>query len=92
VNTGVCKSIADHPIGMLRRLRFRVTLNTDNRLMSNTSMTREFTQCADAFGWTLDDFQWITVNSVKSAFAHFEERLKIINEIVKPRYAALRTN
>ncbi len=92
VNTGVCKSIADHPIGMLRRLRFRVTLNTDNRLMSNTSMTREFTQCADAFGWTLDDFQWVTVNSVKSAFAHFEERLKIINEIVKPRYAALRNN
>ena len=92
VNTGVCKSIAEHPIGMLRRLRFRVTLNTDNRLMSNTSMTREFTQCADAFGWTLDDFQWITVNSVKSAFAHFEERLKIINEIVKPRYTALRAN
>ena len=90
VGTGVCASIADHPIGMLRRLRFRVTLNTDNRLMSNTSMTREFTQCADAFGWTLDDFQWVTVNSVKSAFAHFEERLKIINEIVKPRYAALR--
>jgi adenosine deaminase len=58
--------------------------------MSNTSMTREFTQCADAFGWTLDDFQWITVNSVKSAFAHFEERLRLINEVVKPRYAALR--
>ena len=53
-------------------------------------MTREFTQCADAFGWTLDDFQWITVNSVKSAFTHFEERLKIINTIVKPRYAELR--
>jgi adenosine deaminase len=53
-------------------------------------MTREFTQCADAFGWTLDDFQWITVNSVKSAFAHFEERLQIINNIVKPRYAELR--
>jgi len=90
VNTGVCKSIAEHPLGMLRRLRFRVTLNTDNRLMSNTSMTREFTQCADAFGWTLEDFQWITVNSVKSAFAHFEERLRIINDVVKPGYAALR--
>jgi adenosine deaminase len=57
--------------------------------MCNTSMTREFTHCADAFGWTLDDFQWITVNSVKSAFAHFEERLKIINEVVKPRYQDL---
>jgi len=92
VNTGVCKSIAEHPIGMLRRLRFRVTLNTDNRLMSNTSMTREFTQCADAFGWNLDDFQWLTVNAVKSAFTHFDERLKIINDVVKPRYAALRAS
>ncbi|MGA1143347.1 MAG: adenosine deaminase family protein, partial [Ilumatobacteraceae bacterium] len=90
VNTGVCKSISEHPVGMLRRLRFRVTLNTDNRLMSNTSMTREFTQCADAFGWTIEDFQWITVNSVKSAFAHFEERLRIINDVVKPGYAVLR--
>jgi len=58
--------------------------------MSNTSMTREFTQCVDAFGWTLDDFQWITVNSVKSAFAQFDEYLKIMNTIVKPRYAELR--
>ena len=83
------KTFTDHPIGMLRRLRFRVTVNTDNRLMSNTSMTREFVQCADAFGWTLDDFRWITVNAVKSAFAHFEERLSIINDVVKPRYEAL---
>ncbi|MBA3605271.1 MAG: adenosine deaminase [Actinomycetota bacterium] len=90
VNTGVCASIADHPIGMLRRLRFRVTLNTDNRLMSDTTMTREMAQLADAFGWTLDDFEWITINTVKSAFAPFPERLRIINAIVKPRYALLR--
>jgi adenosine deaminase len=89
VNTGVVKTFADHPIGMLRRLRFRVTVNTDNRLMSNTSMTNEFVQCADAFGWTLDDFRWITVNAVKSAFAHFEERLSIINDVVKPRFSEL---
>ena len=44
VGTGVCKTIADHPIGMLRRLRFRVTVNTDNRLMSATSMTYEMEQ------------------------------------------------
>ena len=57
MNTGMCKSIAKHPLGMLRRLRFRVMVNTDNRLMGKTSMTHEFTQCADAFGWNLDDFQ-----------------------------------
>jgi adenosine deaminase len=90
VNTGVCGSIAEHPIGMLRRLRFRVTVNTDNRLMSDTSMTKEFVQLADAFDWGLEDFEWLTLNAMKSAFAPFPERLRIINGLVKPRYALLK--
>ncbi len=90
VNTGVCASIADHPIGLLRRLRFRVTVNTDNRLMSDTSMSKEFCQLRDAFGYGWNDFEWLTVNAMKSAFAAFDERLRIINERIKPRYAALR--
>ncbi len=91
VNTGVVGSIAEHPIGMLRRLQFRVTVNTDNRLMSDTSMTNEMVQLADAFGWTLDDFQWLTVNAMKSAFAPFPERLRLINGVIKPRYAILKS-
>jgi adenosine deaminase len=91
VNTGVVSSIAEHPIGLLGRLRFRVTLNTDNRLMSDTSMTTEMIQLADAFGWTLDDFQWLTVNAMKSAFAPFPERLRLINGVIKPRYAVLKS-
>ena len=90
LGTGVCKTIAEHPIGMLRRLRFRVTVNTDNRLMSATSMTYEMEQLSDAFGWGLDDFEWLTINAMKSAFAPFPERLRIINGIVKPRYALAR--
>jgi adenosine deaminase len=90
VGTGVCASIAEHPIGMLRRLKFRVTLNTDNRLMSATSMTHEMEQLAEAFGWGVDDFEWLTINAMKSAFAPFPERLKIINGIIKPRYAMIR--
>ena len=89
VNTGVCASIADHPIGLLRRLRFRVTVNTDNRLMSDTSMTNELQQLHDAFGWGLSDFEWLTINAMKSAFAPFPQRLKIINGLIKPRYALL---
>jgi adenosine deaminase len=92
VGTGVCASVADHPIGMLRRLRFRVTVNTDNRLMSKTSMTHEFVELADAFGWGLDDFEWLTVNAMKSAFASFPERLRLINGIIKPRYALMRAD
>jgi len=90
VNTGVCASIADHPIKLLHDLRFRVTVNTDNRLMSDTTMTHELVQLADVFGWGLDDFQWLTINAVKSAFAPFPERLQLINEVVKPGYALLR--
>ncbi len=92
VGTGVCASIADHPIGMLRRLRFRVTVNTDNRLMSDTSMSKEMIQLNEAFGWGLDDFEWLTINAMKSAFAPFPERLRIINGLVKPRYALLRAD
>lgn len=90
VNTGVCASIAEHPIGMLRRLRFRVTVNTDNRLMSNTSMSREFTQLVEAFDWGLDDLEWLTTNAMKSSFISFPERLRIINGVIKPGYALAR--
>lgn len=87
LQTGAAASIKDHPIGLLADLRFRVTVNTDNRLMSGTSMTHEFTQLVDAFDWTLVDMQRTTVNALKSAFIPFNERLEIIEKIVKPRYA-----
>ena len=51
VNTGVFASVADHPIDALVQLRFRVTVNTDNRLMSNVSMTSEMAALADTFGY-----------------------------------------
>jgi adenosine deaminase len=89
VMTGAAKSVAEHPIGLLRRLYFRVTINTDNRLMSGTSMTREFRQLHEAFGYGLDDFRWFTVNAMKSAFIPFDERLAIIDEVIKPRFAVL---
>lgn len=92
VNTGVCDTIAEHPIGLLRRLRFRVTVNTDNRLMSGTSMTEEMSHLVDAFGYGWDDLEWLTLNAMKSAFWPFDKRLRIINERIKPGYAALRAS
>jgi adenosine deaminase len=77
---------------LLTRLRFRVTVNTDNRLMSGTSMTHELAALVEAFGYGLDDLQWFTVNAMKSAFLRFDERLRIINEVIKPGYAALRSS
>jgi len=90
VQTGAATSIAEHPIGILTKLRFRVTVNTDNRLMSGTSMTHEMAALVEAFDLDLDDLQWFTLNAMKSAFLHFDERLRIINEVIKPGYAALR--
>ncbi|MBV9830453.1 MAG: adenosine deaminase [Marmoricola sp.] len=89
IQTGAAASIAEHPIGLLSQLRFRVTVNTDNRLMSDTSMTRELAALVDAFGWDLADLRWVTVNAMKSAFVHFEQRLALIDEVIKPGYAAL---
>jgi len=90
VQTGAAPSIAEHPIRLLHDLRFRVTVNTDNRLMSNTSMSREFALLCDAFGYGYEDLQWFTVNAMKSAFLPFDQRLALINDVIKPGYAELR--
>ncbi|KOX05686.1 adenosine deaminase [Micromonospora profundi] len=89
VQTGAVDSIADHPIGLLRDLRFRVTVNTDNRLMSGTSMSREMFLLAETFGYGWRELQWFTINAMKSAFIPFDERLRIIDEVIKPAYAKL---
>jgi adenosine deaminase len=89
VQTGAAKSIAEHPIGLLADLKFRVTVNTDNRLMSGTSMTKEMALLTDAFGYSWSDMQWFTVNAMKSAFLPFDERLALINDVIKPGYAGL---
>ena len=89
VMTGAATSIAEHPIGLLSRLRFRTTINTDNRLMSGTSMTEEMVKVCEAFDWGLPDMRWLTVNAMKSAFIPFDQRLALIDDVIKPRYAAL---
>ncbi len=90
VHTGAAPSIKAHPIDLLKRLRFRVTVNTDNRLMSGVSMTSEMATLVETFGYDLDDLQWFTVNAIKSAFWPFDERLRLIEHVIKPGYAALR--
>ena len=89
VQTGAATSIAEHPIGLLKRLRFRVTVNTDNRLMSGTSMTDELWSLVEAFGYGLRDLEWFAVNAMKSAFLPFDQRFELISSTIKPSYAAL---
>jgi len=90
LHTGAVASISEHPIDLLRRLRFRVTLNTDNRLMSGVTLSSEFVALDETFAIGLGEMEWLTLNAMKSAFAPFDERLRLINEVVKPGYARLR--
>jgi adenosine deaminase len=89
VHTGGVASFAEHPIDLLRRLRFRVTVNTDNRLMSGVTASSEFGALDEAFGIDLAEMRWLTINAIKSSFIPFDERLMLIDEVVKPGYAAL---
>ena len=86
LQTGAAKSYAEHPIGLLAKLRFRITLNTDNRLMSQTSMSFEMSEAVKAFGWDFTELQRVTINAMKSAFIPYPERLKIIESVIKPGY------
>ena len=89
VHTGAVASISEHPIDLLRRLRFRVTVNTDNRLMSGVTLSSEFATLTETFGFGLDEMQWLTLNAMKSSFAPFDQRLRLINGVIKPGYARL---
>jgi adenosine deaminase len=90
VHTGATPSLAQHPFRILYQEKFRVTLNTDNRLMSSTTMTGEFEAAAEAFGLTLDDFEKITINAMKSAFLPYQQRCEFIYSAIKPGYAKIR--
>ena len=90
LHTGAVKSIKEHPFPYLLRQGYRVTLNTDNRLMSHTTMTDEFRVAVEQFGCTLDDLERVTVNAMNAAFFPYAERHRIIDERIAPAYAALK--
>ncbi|WNM32286.1 adenosine deaminase [Streptomyces sp. Li-HN-5-11] len=88
LQTGCATSIAEHPVTALKDLGFRVTLNTDNRLVSGTTMTQEMSLLVEEAGWTAEDLRTVTVNALKSAFIPFDERKALIEDVVLPGYEA----
>ncbi len=92
VHTGAVASIEQHPIDLLRRLRYRVTVNTDNRLMSGVSLSDEFATLMTVFDISLDEMQWLSTNAMKSSFLAFDERLRLINGVIKPGYERLKAD
>jgi len=91
VHTGAARSLAEHPFKIFYQEKFRVTLNTDNRLMSDTTMSKEFAAARDAFGLSLEDFEKITINAMKSAFLPYNQRCDLIYSVIKPRYSRIRS-
>jgi adenosine deaminase len=90
VDTGAVKSIEEHPFGLYHKYKFRVTLNTDDRLMSNTTLTREFKIGHQVFGLTFEDIEKLSINAMKSAFLPYNRRIKVIYDVIKPGFAAAR--
>lgn len=86
LQTGVADSVATHPITRLKELDFAVTLNTDNRLMSRTSMTHEMQRLVDGAGWTLDDLVDVTVTAAWGAFMHHDERRDLVEQVILPGF------
>ena len=89
VHTRAAPSLAEHPIDLLRRLRFRVTVNTDNRLMSGVTLSSELAAVSQTFDLGINELRWLTVNAMKSAFWPFANRLALINDVIKPGFAEL---
>lgn len=87
VHTGAVRSMDQHPFKLYYQRGFRVTLNTDDRLMSNTSMTQEYQIAVEQFGLKLRDLEKITLNAAKSAFIDFDSRLDLIYKVLKPGFA-----
>jgi adenosine deaminase len=87
IHTGAAPSVAEHPITHLLRLGFAVTVNTDNRLQSGTSMSAEFAALVEQAGWTLADLRHVTMTAAHHAFVHEDARTALIDEIITPGYA-----
>lgn len=86
VQTGLAASVGEHPITLLKSLGFAVTVNPDNRLVSDTSITREMRALVDEAGWDLGDLEWVTLNALGSAFIPLDARERLIDEQLIPGF------
>ncbi len=90
VHTGAIDKLDNHPFIYFFKNNFRVFLNTDDRLMSDTTLTKEYLTAIEMFDITLDDVEKLTLNAMKSAFIPYKERLRYIYDIIKPGYQEMK--
>jgi len=90
VQTGAVSSIEAHPLPIYWKYKFRITVNTDNRLMSNTTMTNELMTIIKHWNFNLDDLEKLALNAMKSSFLPYKKRLDLIYNVIKTEYAKIR--
>ncbi len=71
VQTGAVRDLASHPIKLYHDLGLRVTVNTDNRLITDTTVSKELWLVHTQVGLTLAEIKRILINGFKSAFLPF---------------------
>lgn len=89
LHTGIGAAAADHPVGPLQRAGFRITLNTDNRLMSRTVPSRELELAYEEVGFSVATLGKITEATLEAGFGDWNRRAHLIREVVRPAYAGL---
>jgi len=81
IQTRAVRRIQDHPCGEYFRQGLRVTLNTDNRLMSATTLTEEIALAASAFRLSPYEVKRIILNGFKSAFLPYPQKARLLREV-----------
>ncbi len=90
LHTGACESLEKHPFGLFYEMGFRVIVNTDDRLMSDTEMSKELSIATGLFDLGLNDLEKLAMNAMKSAFAPHEQRVGLMHGKLLPGYMALK--
>lgn len=75
--------MADHPFDLLYQLGFRVTVSTDNRLMSGTTLSRELAVLTEVFDYSVDDILEFQLNAAESAFLPADDRAQLVAAITR---------
>ncbi len=83
LDTNSVASYEEHPLSIFYDLGLRVTLNTDNRLVSNTSMTNEFMLAIEHFGFDYEKIKNLIINGFKSSFLPYREKSKMLKNVLK---------
>lgn len=86
LHTGVIDDLADHPLPLLQQLGFACTVNTDNRLVSGTTMSQEMTLLAEHFEYGIEELFQLTSVALEHAFLPVQERVEILQTQIVPAY------